>query len=398
MNKVRNLTRYIVYLTIVLPITISGQSLRWSFISDGSAHQDDEVYKVIYAPDGYVYAVGYQTNASTGKDITVMKFSAAGDHQWSYSSNETGDDIGYDIIYGGDNLYVTGYVTGGNMKDFLVLSVDTSGSERWLWSSDGPLHQDDEAYSIVYNDGYVYAVGYQTDVGTGKNTTVMALDSSGVHQWSFRTYETGDDIGYDIIYDGDELLYVAGYANGGNMKDFLVLSVDTSGSGRWLSSSDGPAHQDDEAYSIVCNAGYVYAAGYQTCASTGEDITVMKFSAAGGHQWSYRSYWPGDDVGRAIVYGDDNNLYVGGYSTDNGKDYAVLSINPDVGIAESKAESISVRDLDATIFCGPLLLPIGKRCRVFDIAGRVVEPGRIAPGVYFVEIDNKIAQKVVKIR
>jgi hypothetical protein len=52
----------------------------------------------------------------------------------------------------------------------------------------------------------------------------------------------------------------------------------------------------------------------------------------------------------------------------------------------------------ATVFRGPLQLPEGKRCRVFDIAGRVVEPSKIQPGIYFVEIEEKVTQKVVKIR
>ena len=52
----------------------------------------------------------------------------------------------------------------------------------------------------------------------------------------------------------------------------------------------------------------------------------------------------------------------------------------------------------ATIFRGPLQLPKGKQCKVFDITGRVVEPEKIVPGIYFVEIEGEIAQKVVKIR
>ena len=55
-------------------------------------------------------------------------------------------------------------------------------------------------------------------------------------------------------------------------------------------------------------------------------------------------------------------------------------------------------NLTANIFRGPLQLPEGKKCKVFDITGRVVEPEKIAPGIYFVEIDNKITQKVIKVR
>ena len=54
--------------------------------------------------------------------------------------------------------------------------------------------------------------------------------------------------------------------------------------------------------------------------------------------------------------------------------------------------------IGATIFRGPLQLPEGIKCKVFDITGRLVEPARIAPGIYFIEMDSKIVQKVVKIR
>jgi hypothetical protein len=71
-----------------------------------------------------------------------------------------------------------------------------------------------------------------------------------------------------------------------------------------------------------------------------------------------------------------------------------------VGVEEKAiANSVETREiLPATIFRGPLLLPEGKRCQVFDITGRVVEPGSVTRGIYFVEIDGKIMRKVVKVR
>jgi hypothetical protein len=54
--------------------------------------------------------------------------------------------------------------------------------------------------------------------------------------------------------------------------------------------------------------------------------------------------------------------------------------------------------LRATIFRGPLQLPEGKQCKVYDITGRVVAPDRIQSGIYFIEVDGVVTQKVVKIR
>jgi parallel beta-helix repeat protein len=56
------------------------------------------------------------------------------------------------------------------------------------------------------------------------------------------------------------------------------------------------------------------------------------------------------------------------------------------------------KHLHATVFRGPLQLPEGKKCKVFDIMGRIVEPGKIRPGIYFVEIDGAVTYKVVKVR
>jgi len=71
-----------------------------------------------------------------------------------------------------------------------------------------------------------------------------------------------------------------------------------------------------------------------------------------------------------------------------------------VGVEEQPiVKPIEQREgLTATIFRGPLQLPAGKKCKVFDITGRVVDPISITRGIYFIEIDEEILQKVVKIR
>lgn len=68
------------------------------------------------------------------------------------------------------------------------------------------------------------------------------------------------------------------------------------------------------------------------------------------------------------------------------------------GVEEEEFIEISRKTRSATIFTGPLRLPTGKNCRVFDISGRVVAPNKMKPGVYFIEVEGKITQKVVKIR
>ena len=54
--------------------------------------------------------------------------------------------------------------------------------------------------------------------------------------------------------------------------------------------------------------------------------------------------------------------------------------------------------LPATIISGQLELPRDKKCRVIDITGRETAPGRISPGVYFIEVDGIVVRKVIKIK
>ena len=62
-------------------------------------------------------------------------------------------------------------------------------------------------------------------------------------------------------------------------------------------------------------------------------------------------------------------------------------------------ETLTKSKCQATIFHSrPLQLPKGKKCKVYGVAGRIVEPTKIQPGIYFIEVDGVVTQKVVKVR
>lgn len=78
--------------------------------------------------------------------------------------------------------------------------------------------------------------------------------------------------------------------------------------------------------------------------------------------------------------------------------WALMDYAQEYGIDENLAPPIKVKNTGPTIFSGPLQLPKGKKYTVFDIMGRVVEPDKMKPGIYFIEVDGAITQKVVKVR
>jgi len=78
--------------------------------------------------------------------------------------------------------------------------------------------------------------------------------------------------------------------------------------------------------------------------------------------------------------------------------WALMDYAQEYGIDENLARPIKVENSGPTIFSGPLQLPKDKQCKVFDITGRVVQPNKMTRGIYFIEIDDRIVQKVIKVR
>ncbi len=117
------------------------------------------------------------------------------------------------------------------------------------------------------------------------------------------------------------------------------------------------------------------------------------------------SLQPGDQLTPALAHGVGDQLlitYSGWADSINTHPADAMRIwgkfYPFIGIEEGTTSIAKQRNLSATIFRGPLRLPEGKKCRVFDITGRVVEPNMITRGIYFIEVDGVVTQKVIKIR
>jgi parallel beta-helix repeat protein len=108
-----------------------------------------------------------------------------------------------------------------------------------------------------------------------------------------------------------------------------------------------------------------------------------------------RYNWWGDSTGH---YHPDSNPGGLGDSVSDYVDFIPWLYWPGVEEKPSVNPIVKRNTIGSTIFAGPLQLPEGKNCKVFDIMGRVVMPDKIKPGIYFIEVDGKIKQKVIKLK
>ena len=126
---------------------------------------------------------------------------------------------------------------------------------------------------------------------------------------------------------------------------------------------------------------------------------IIRTDSLGSTLWTRTYGGAYDETAFSVQQTSDGGYIIAGHTSSFGvnPDVWLLKMEPEVFIEENHT-IIKKPEHSATIISGPLLLPGGKTCRVLDISGRVVMPDKIQPGIYFIEVDGQITQKVVKIR
>jgi|Deesub1362A_J573_1020465.scaffolds.fasta_scaffold00025_38 hypothetical protein len=308
---------------------------RWKYIYPPSPYLGSEGYSLVYGLDDYIYTAG-----NLQGDFGVISLTPDGSERWIYRYNGPGDlaDEARWITYGDDgNIYAAGYSYGGfsSDDDFIVISITSGGTERWIYRYNG-ANGDDGAICVIYgNDGNIYACGssYQ-GTPTGDDFTVISLTSSGSLRWVY-LYDGGGnwgDLGLSMVYGEDDNIYVAGYSTGdGTGSDFTVISFTNTGIPRWIYKYNGPVNMSDWARSVIYGSdGNIYVTGFYTASNYERNIRVILLTTNGDVRWVYTYDGPiGErDDSWSITEGEDGNLYITGFSTGENtyRDFIIISL------------------------------------------------------------------------
>ena len=334
------MNRLVICLNLTLVIAVQAQTEKWVYTYNGPADNADEAYAVVYGSDGKLYAAGISFELVGDNDFAILSVDTAGNERWVYTYDGPAHftDGANALVYGTDaNLYAAGWTNGGSVDiDFTVISVDTTGDERWVYRYNGTANYVDNAFSIACGlDGNIYAAGFTFTFAAGvTDFIVISLTPSGDLRWIYN-YDGGGrpwNGANSIICGPDNYIYAAGYCGGtGNDVDFAVICLDTAGNEEWIYKYDG-AGGDDEAKSIVYGLdNNLYAAGYSSSSSTVSDFAIICLTTGGDENWVYQYNGPGNigDEAKSIVYGLDNNLYAAGLACDASadSDFAVISVD-----------------------------------------------------------------------
>lgn len=239
-NQVRPRAVYRFLLVFIfLFVAGSAQTERWIYQYDGGISGSDEAKSIIEGPDGNIYAVGFGHLPGTGCDVVVVSLTPSGTERWIYTYNGPGDstDLATAITCDSSgNLYIAGSSFNSN-DDAIIISLTPGGAERWVYRYNGSGNGADITNAItVGTDDNIYAAGTSFGSGTGDDCIIISIDSSGAERWVYRyNWTGGSDGSYDLIYNLDHNIYAAGYSyHPVQYVVFTVVSVDSSGSERWI--------------------------------------------------------------------------------------------------------------------------------------------------------------------
>lgn len=318
--------RYLIIIIVLFFTISSAQVERWVYAYNGTGNTDDEAYVVTYGDDGNIYAAGYSTGNGTDKDFTIVSLTSSGSERWVYTYNGNSDstDIANDIVYGLDgNIYACGYctnsATGG---DILVVSLTPDGVERWTYCYSGPASPYfDRANSVTYgNDGHIYIAGASYQPYTEDDIVIISLTSQGSGRWVRRFHWDWYECAKDIIYGLDDNLYIGCRTYNWIFLDkFTVMSLNTAGTLRWIHGW-GYSNFGDMAWDVVYGSDdNIYATGME-----GVHFIVRSYDTLGNYRWTY---WPGQQSwGYALVYGRDDNIYAVGHDGYSNPVFRVVSL------------------------------------------------------------------------
>ncbi|HRG28816.1 MAG TPA: SBBP repeat-containing protein [Chitinophagales bacterium] len=274
-------------------------------------------------------------------DYLVIKYNSSGTQQWTATYNGPGNfyDIPTDIyVDGSGNVYVTGYSYGSTtLGDFCTIKYNSSGTAQWTSRYDYALDQDAAAIVRSGPGSTVVVIGASENTpGDWDFAAVQYNASTGAQVNSNRNSASGS--GFDQVYSADVdasgNIYISGRAavvdEGFNMR---TVKLDPDLDLVWAKNHDH-FELDDEAHGVIVDlAENVYVTGWVTNADQTRSMLLVKYNSTGTLQW-YRQMnapTPGLDlIGLKISSVTDGNIVIAG-NVDNGQslDFMTAIYNPD---------------------------------------------------------------------
>jgi uncharacterized delta-60 repeat protein len=320
----------------------------------------DVGYGVTVDSSNNIYVTGYtyggldgNTN-SGGADIFLVKYNSSGTKQWTQQLGSSSKDYGRGVtVDSSDNIYVTGYTTGGldgntnsGDNDSFLVKYNSSGTKQWTQQLGTSSHDYGRGVTVDSSDN-IYVTGYtwggldgNTNSG-GRDMFLVKYNSSGTKQWTQQLGTSSHDYGRGVTVDSSDNIYVTGSTYGGldgntnsGSYDASLVKYNTSGTKQWTKLL-GTSSKDSGYGVTVDSSDNIYVTGYTRGGLDGNtysgdnDTFLVKYNSSGVKQWTQQLGSSSKDFGHGVTVDSSDNIYVTGY-TEGGLDGNTNSGNEDI--------------------------------------------------------------------
>lgn len=331
-------------LVIEVPKGVNAQvTEEWIARYDDLRNGPDDAMAMAIGPSGNIYVTGRSGSDWTNTDILTIAYDPSGHELWISRYDGTGNGEDYSLAIAVDSseiVYVTGGSTNNMMNlDYTTIAYDSSGTELWVATYDGPAKSNDIACAIAAdNYGNVYITGgshnFISETSVEFDIATVAYDSFGNELWVATYNGPGNhqDVGRDIALDSQGNIYITGESKNNANHDYITIVYDSSGNILWLSRYDGPSKFYDQANALILgNSGNVYVTGQSWTHGNNFDYATIAYNTKGKELWVARYDGPGNahDEGLDIVIDPFENIYVTGRSSKDGLNFDYFTIGYD---------------------------------------------------------------------
>jgi hypothetical protein len=339
---------------VLAKYSANGQEVRWSrqwtrqstaeFMPTGLVVNADGSAVV----SGYFYGIvdfggGVTMTGAGGYDMFLIKFSSAGNYQWSQRIGGTGSETPASLAKDGSgNLYLTGWIQGsvnlggaalssnGGSRDIFLAKYNSSGALVWQRNYGGTSTDQGVAVAVDTSGNPTISGFFQGSINFGDGTrTSVGLDdifvasffNDGVLVRSWREGGTGRDQGRAVGIDGGGNLVLAASFDGtatiagqsltsAGASDIALARYNSSGVSQWARRYGG-------SYTDLVNGLAVNAAGDIAITGTfiswislsvdhfggdgSVDVFIAKYTSSGAHRWSMTAGESWDDYGNGVA-------------------------------------------------------------------------------------------------
>jgi uncharacterized delta-60 repeat protein len=299
-------------------------------------------------PYGNVFITGNSVGNPTGQDIVTVKFNPSGQFVWEnridsiqqtdYARSIVFDNQTNSVILAGD---ITVSTAAPLLRDWVVVRLDTSGTEIMNSLIDGPGNTFDIPFSIALNSNGNFAVTGFFSMNTAglSNNDIGTVFYDGMFNIDYTKYFNGDafadDQGADMVVDAAGNTYVCGFTYNNDIyyEDLVVFKLNASGQRLWTYVYRGNEETSSEkAVAIAVDSQqnvYVTGTTDSTAGSSFRNIITVRLDANGLAIWE--------------------NTFTG---TGSGSDYPVdIEVAPNGNIIVAANTLNSGTGIDATMIC-----------------------------------------------